>query len=85
MKRNAFAVALLLALASVSSAQNPVSTPNALPEGAKTISPERTAEVALALDRQSPSSADPRVCLEFSSTAQVIACAEKYRPRRRHA
>lgn len=29
-----------------------------------------------------PSSVDPRVCLEFPTRAQVIACAEKYRPRR---
>ena len=29
-----------------------------------------------------PSSQDPRVCLEFPTRNQVIACAEKYRPRR---
>ena len=30
-----------------------------------------------------PSAVDPRVCLEFPTNAQVIACAERYRPRRR--
>jgi hypothetical protein len=29
-----------------------------------------------------PSSSDPRVCLAFEDRAQIIACAEKYRPRR---
>ena len=29
-----------------------------------------------------PSRQDPRVCLEFPTREQVIACAEKYRPRR---
>jgi hypothetical protein len=32
-----------------------------------------------------PSAQDPRVCLEFPDRAQVIACAEKYRPRRQAA
>ena len=32
-----------------------------------------------------PASTDPRVCLEFEDRAQVIACAEKYRPRRHAA
>ncbi len=34
-------------------------------------------------DYPRPSAADPRVCLEFPTDAQVIACAERYRPRRR--
>ena len=29
-----------------------------------------------------PSTQDPRVCLEFPTREQIIACAEKYRPRR---
>jgi hypothetical protein len=31
---------------------------------------------------ENPSSRDPRACLEFATRQQVIACAEKYRPRR---
>lgn len=27
-------------------------------------------------------SGDPRVCLEFATNLEVMACAEKYRPRR---
>ncbi|MCC6197273.1 MAG: hypothetical protein IT518_22690 [Burkholderiales bacterium] len=29
-----------------------------------------------------PSRQDPRVCLEFPTREQVIACAERFRPRR---
>ncbi|MFO1305190.1 MAG: hypothetical protein U1F54_15775 [Burkholderiales bacterium] len=29
-----------------------------------------------------PSSRDPRACLEFPTREQVIACAEKFRPHR---
>ena len=32
-----------------------------------------------------PSAVDPRVCLEFPTNAQVVACAERYRPQRRRA
>lgn len=32
-----------------------------------------------------PSAVDPRVCLEFGTNAQVVACAERYRPHRRRA
>jgi hypothetical protein len=85
MKRSAFAVVLLLALADVSSAQTPPPAVNVPAEGTKMTSPDKTGDVALAADRSLPSNLDPRVCLEFSSAAQVIACAEKYRLRKRHA
>ena len=76
MKCNAFAVVLLLALANATSAQTPAPAPNA--------PVLKTGNAALAADRL-PSSVDPRVCLEFPTSAQVIACAEKYRPRKRAA
>jgi len=85
MKSSAFAVVLLLAMANATSAQTPAPSPNAPAATAKVASPEKTADVALAADRQLPSSLDPRVCLEFPTSAQVIACAEKYRPRKRPA
>jgi hypothetical protein len=84
MKSSAFAVVLLLALANAASAQAPVLVQKAPAEPAKAAAPEKTGDVTLAADRL-PSSQDPRVCLEFSSSPQVIACAEKYRPRRRPA
>lgn len=42
---------------------------------ARADAPSRTA-------KDNPSSHDPRVCLEFPTREQVIACAEKFRPRR---
>jgi len=36
-------------------------------------------------DYTRPSSLDPRVCLEFATNEQIIACAERYRPHRRRA
>ena len=47
------------------------------PVALKTVAP-RTA-----MDYPLPSSNDPRVCLEFSDNAQIIACAERYRPHKR--
>jgi hypothetical protein len=83
MKSNAFAVVLLLALASGTSAQTPILSQKAPAEPVK-AAVEKTGGMALASDRL-PSSLDPRVCLEFATSAQVIACAEKYRPRKRSA
>ena len=56
----------LCALAFAASAQAPAPAP--------TTTPGTTGE--------NPSSRDPRACLEFATRQQVIACAEKYRPRR---
>jgi len=83
MKSNAIAVVLLLALASAASAQSPVLSQNPPVEPVKVAAPEKGG-MALASDRL-PSSLDPRVCLDFPTSAQVIACAEKYRPRKRSA
>ncbi len=47
--------------------------------GYKTVEPREVADYPL------PSTVDPRVCLEFSTTAQIIACAERYRPRGKRA
>ena len=59
---------VLLAFAATSAAQTPA--PATQP------APARMAGEA------NPSSQDPRVCLEFPTREQVIACAEKFRPRR---
>lgn len=47
------------------------------PSTMKTITPRTAADYPL------PSSLDPRVCLEFPNNAQIIACAERYRPHKR--
>jgi hypothetical protein len=59
---------VLLALAGAAAAQTPAPQP-----------PVATAARAV---RDLPSTRDPRACLEFPTREQVIACAEKYRPRR---
>ena len=59
---------LLLALAAAASAQTAPSPP--------------AADAPPATARDNPSTRDPRACLEFPTREQVIACAEKYRPRR---
>ena len=58
---------LLCAFAGVASAQ---------------ATPGTGADVAPKAAGNNPSSQDPRVCLEFPTRQQVIACAEKYRPKR---
>ena len=58
----------LFALATAASAQAPTAAPST------TAAPRTSGE--------GPSTRDPRACLEFPTRQQVIACAEKYRPRR---
>ena len=48
----------------------------------QTLSPQPVPETGPAAVKQDPSTRDPRACLEFPTRQQVIACAEKYRPRR---
>ena len=59
---------LLLALAGAVAAQTPP--------------PQPAPNVPSSAAKDNPSSRDPRACLEFPTREQVIACAEKYRPRR---
>ena len=61
--------------------------PVAPPPGAAAPPPsyQKVVEGRPAVDYPLPSAADPRVCLEFPTNAQVIACAERYRPHRRRA
>jgi hypothetical protein len=49
---------------------------------AQTTPPQSAPEAAQPAARENPSTRDPRACLEFPTRQQVIACAEKYRPRR---
>jgi hypothetical protein len=65
---------VLLAFATASAAQT--SAPAAPPAPAPAPAQARVAS------DPGPSSQDPRVCLEFPTREQVIACAEKFRPRR---
>jgi hypothetical protein len=44
--------------------------------------PRPASEVTQVAAGESPAARDPRACLEFPTRQQVIACAEKFRPRR---
>jgi len=68
---------LLIALLAVNAAALAQSPAPAAPTGDK----DPAAQPPMASDGP-PSKQDPRVCLEFPTREQVIACAEKYRPRR---
>jgi hypothetical protein len=59
---------LLFVLAGAAAAQTPPSQP----------APETAAPGV----KETWPAGDPRACLEFPTRQQVIACAEKYRPRR---
>lgn len=75
MNARLLAIALLLATATAG-AQAPAPAPgSAVPQPVSTAPAPRAAD-----DR--PSTNDPRVCLEFPTREQVIACAERFRPRR---
>jgi hypothetical protein len=84
MKSRSSTVALVFALVACPCvhAQTSGQAPGAEP--ARATEPAKAAEATVAADRL-PSSLDPRVCLEFPTSAQVIMCAEKYRPHKRQA
>jgi hypothetical protein len=71
-----------LATYTAAHAQYPPAGPG--PDATKDGAPPATGAPARGVSDRPPSSVDPRVCLEFPTTAQIIACAEKYRPARRH-
>ncbi len=76
MKSRSSAVAALFVLVALpcAYAQTPAQAPTAEPPAA--AAPARSAQAMISADPL-PSSLDPRVCLEFPTSAQVIMCAEK--------
>ena len=84
MKPHSSTLVLMLALAAFPCAQAQTPAQPASAEPARMAASAKPAEARLAED-QLPSSLDPRVCLEFPTSAQVIMCAEKYRPHKRQA
>jgi hypothetical protein len=65
---------LLLGAAANAAAQTPAAA-----ESSPTAAP---APAARPVSDGPPSRIDPRVCLEFPTRQQIIACANKYLPRR---
>jgi hypothetical protein len=86
MKREATVLLFPLALALCASAHAqpaPAAPPSTAADTPKAAAPYKSVEPRQVTDYPLPSSVDPRVCLEFPTTAQIIACAEKYRPGKR--
>jgi len=77
VKLNSHPLLLALALGAGITAHAQTKTPVAGSFDTARSAPVQTA------DDGPPSSRDPRVCLEFPTREQVIACAEKYRPGKR--
>ena len=68
---------LLSALVFVATAASAQTPPPRFTSKDVTMPPDQPATSA------PPSSSDPRVCLEFEDRMQIIACANKYLPRKR--
>ena len=88
MKRSVPTILLFAAMAAASPAWaqgTPAAPATDAADAPKAAVPYKTVEPKVVADYPLPSSQDPRVCLEFATTAQIIACAEKYRPHRRRA
>ena len=84
MKR--FVTAAWIALASAAAfaqAPAPATADAGTTDAAKPAPAYKFVEPRVIADYPAPSKADPRVCLEFPTQQQIIACANKYLPRRR--
>lgn len=68
-------VLLATAAACIAQTPAPVPTDSAMARTVSTAPAPRSAD-------ERPSSQDPRACLEFATNEQIIACAERFRPRR---
>ncbi len=84
MKRHALSMLFLVSVASGAVSAQSAPAP-AAPDPAPAAPYQKVVEGRTVADYAPPSRNDPRVCLEFATNAQVIACAEKYRPDRRRA
>ena len=61
----------------------PVAAEAAGTDAAKPAAAYKFVEPRVIADYPPPSKNDPRVCLEFPTQQQIIACANKYLPRRK--
>lgn len=84
MKRFLFVPWIALAAAGAfAQAPAPAANDSAAADAPKPASAYKFVEPRAIADYPAPSKADPRVCLEFPTQQQIIACANKYLPRRR--
>lgn len=76
--------AAALGFSAPSNAQAPAPAADAAPAAeAKPAAAYKFVEPRVIADYPLPSKSDPRVCLEFPTQQQIIACANKYLPRRK--
>ena len=85
MKLGAPSLALAGLFVACSSAAAQGQAANAAPAAAAalTAAPPTLSAPPPSTDRRRDAHADARVCLEFPTELQIIACAEKYRPARK--
>ena len=84
MKRFVVTALTTVVSATVSAqAPAPAAADPAAPEAGKPAAAYKFVEPRVIADYPPPSKADPRVCLEFPTQQQIIACANKYLPRRK--
>jgi hypothetical protein len=83
MKLGAPSLALAGLFLACSSALAQGQTANSAPPPAAAAEPPAMSAPPPSTDRRRDAHADARLCLEFPSALQVIACAEKYRPARK--
>jgi hypothetical protein len=83
MNQTVIATALFAVLAGSTTAvaQSPAPSEGSTATAATT--PQRETKGSIRPARESATDADARLCLEFPTNAQVVVCAEKYRPGRR--
>lgn len=76
-------IALAAGTTAFAQAPAPATAEGAATDGAKPAAAYKFVEPRVIADYPAPSRNDPRVCLEFPTQQQIIACANKYLPRRR--
>lgn len=81
MNRNATVIVLFGTILAMSFAYAQGAGPATGTAGAM-AAPDSVAPARVAAERRGLTGADARHCLEFPTNLQIIACAEKYRPRR---
>ena len=75
---------LFVACSSAAAQGQTANTPPPAPAAAAvTAAPPAVSDPLPSTDRRRAAHADARVCLEFPTELQIIACAEKYRPARK--
>jgi len=85
MNQKVIATTLFAVLAGLATAMAQSPAPSDASAATPAATPQRETKGSIPSARESKTDADARLCLEFPTNAQVIMCAEKYRPDRRRS